>query len=234
MATFVLVPGAYHGGWCYSRVAARLRAQQHDVYTPTLSGVGERAHLANQAINLSTHIEDIVAIIETNDLNNVILCGHSYAGMVITGVAGRIGERIKTLFYLDASVPENDESVFDLIGPERALLSLKEAGETGTMTLPPKANFFQVNSADIEWVDRMCTPHPVACFIQRLRYTGKEALVSQRTYVLAKRYHSINHSTHSRVKDLPGWRAVSLDCGHDVMIDSPDSLTALLLEEVER
>jgi pimeloyl-ACP methyl ester carboxylesterase len=234
MTTFVLVHGAFHGGWCYSRVAAKLREQRHDVYTPTLSGLGERAHLAGQTINLSTHIQDIVAVIQSHNLNDVILCGHSYGGMVITGVAGQVGERIRTLFYLDACVPENEQSLFDIIGPERALLSLQAAGETGTMMVSPGAEFFQVNPGDIEWVDKLCTPHPVGCFIQKLRYTGKEALVTRRTYVLCERWSSVNHPTYARVKDLPGWRAVSLDCGHDVMVDDPDALGALLLEEVGR
>jgi pimeloyl-ACP methyl ester carboxylesterase len=234
MATFVLVHGGCHGGWCYSRVAVRLRAQLHDVYTPTLSGVGERAHLASQAINLSTHIQDIVAIIESHDLKDVILCGHSYGGMVITGVAGQIAERIRTLFYLDACVPEDGQSLLDIAGPERALRFLEAAGETGTMMVSPGAEFFQVNSGDVEWVDKLCTPHPIGCFIQKLRLTGKEALVPHRTYVLAERYSSVNQPTYAKVKSLPGWKAVSLDCGHDVMVDAPEALAALLLEELKR
>jgi pimeloyl-ACP methyl ester carboxylesterase len=234
MATFVLVHGGFHGGWCYSRVAARLRAQMHDVYTPTLSGLGERAHLAGQPINLSTHVQDIVAVILSQNLDDVILCGHSYGGMVITGVAGQVGERIRTLFYLDAAVPENAQSLLDIVGPERALRFLEAAGETGAMIVSPGAELFQVNSADIEWVDGLCTPHPIGSFIQKLRYTGKEALVTRRTYVLCERWRSVNHATYAKVKDLPGWKAVSLDCGHDVMVDDPDALTALLLEELGR
>lgn len=234
MATFVLVHGGFHGGWCYSRVAAKLRAKQHDVHTPTLSGLGERAHIAGQPVNLSTHIQDIVAVIESYDLNDVILCGHSYGGMVITGVAGQLGGRIRTLFYLDAAVPEHNESLFDMIGPERTLLMLAATGETGTMVAPPGAAFFQVNPADVDWVNRQCTSHPIGSFIQKLQYTGKEAMVTCRTFVLCARFISINHATYARVKGLPGWKAVSLDCGHDVMIDRPDALTALLLEELSR
>jgi hypothetical protein len=111
---------------------------------------------------------------------------------------------------------------------------LEAAGETGTMIMPPGAKFFQVNSGDIEWVDKLCTPHPIGCFIQKLRYTGKEALVTRRTYVLCERYRAVNHPTYSKVKGLPGWKAVSLDCGHDVMVDDPDALATLLLEELER
>jgi pimeloyl-ACP methyl ester carboxylesterase len=234
MATFILVHGACHGGWCYSRVATRLRAGLHEVYTPTLTGLGERAHLANQSINLSTHIQDIVSMIESRDLSDVILCGHSYGGMVITGVAGQIGERIRTLVYLDAAVPEDGQSVFDIVGPERTLRMLAAAGESGLMMAPPGADFFKVSPENVEWVDRMCTPHPVASFIQKLSYTGKEVLVTRRTFVLAERYKSVNHASYARVKDLPGWKAVSIDCGHDVMVDDPDVLTALLLEELGR
>jgi pimeloyl-ACP methyl ester carboxylesterase len=235
MATFVLVHGGFHGGWCYSRVATLLRARGHDVYTPTLSGVGERAHLAVQAINLSTHIQDIVATILNEDLNDVILCGHSYGGMVITGVAGQVAERIRTLFYLDASVPEDGQSLLDLRSPESALSLIEAAGETGTMVTPLSAQHFQVNPGDIEWVDRLSTPHPLGCFVQKLRYTGKESLVTRRTYVFAERFRSpVTHAIYAKVKDLPGWRTVSLDCGHDVMVDDPAAVGALLLEEVER
>jgi len=233
-ATFVLVHGAFHGGWCYEQVARQLRAQGHDVYAPTLSGVGERAHLAAQAINLSTQIQDVVALIEANDLRDVILCGHSYGGMVITGVADRVGERIRTLFYLDACVPENGQSMFDLIGPARTLASLGLAGATGTMMPPFSAGVFKVKAENQARVDRLCTPHPIACFVEKLRLTGKEKEVRNRTFVLAELYDSINHPTYARVNALPGWKTVSLRTGHDVMVDEPDLLTALLLEEVER
>jgi pimeloyl-ACP methyl ester carboxylesterase len=234
MASFVLVPGGFHGGWCYSRVAARLRAAGHLVHTPTLSGVGERAHLAAQAINLSTHVQDVVATILSEDLEDVILCGHSYGGMVITGVAGQIGERIRTLFYLDASVPEDGQSILDVLGPDMARIAIEMAGETGIMMVPRGAEYFGINEADRAWVDRLCTPHPIGCFIQKLRFTGKEALVPNRTFVLAERYRSANHATHAKVSDLPGWRTAALDVGHDVMIDDPEGLTRLLIEEVDR
>ncbi len=234
MATFVLVHGAYHGAWCYEEVAARLRAKGHDAYVPTLTGVGERHHLAQQAINLSTHVQDVVAILEINDLKDVILCGHSYGGVVITGVAGQAAERIRTLFYLDAGVPEDGECVLDMMGPERALRTIARASATGTMIESPGAAFFNVSDENAAAVDRCCTPHPMGTYIQKLFFTGKEAAVPNRTFVLAERYQSINHATYARVVDQPGWKAVSLDCGHDVMIDQPDILEALLLEETSR
>ena len=234
MPSFVLVHGGFHGGWCYSRVVQRLRDAGHVAIAPTLSGVGERAHLAGQAINLSTHIQDVVATNLGEDLDDVILCGHSDGGMVITGVAGQIGERIRTLFYLDASVPEDGQSILDVLGPDMASIAIEMAGGDGIMMVPRGAEYFGVNEADRAWVDRLCTPHPIGCFVQKLRFTGKEALVKNRTFVLAERYQSANHATYAQVKDRPGWKAVSLDVGHDVMVDDPNGLTALLLEELDR
>ena len=118
-ATYVLVHGAWHGSWCWKRVRKGLRDTGHQVFTPTLTGLGERSHLNSAAVNLSTHIADVVNLLRWEDLSDVILCGHSYGGTVITGVADRIPERIRTLVYLDAFVPEDGECLFDL-APEHA------------------------------------------------------------------------------------------------------------------
>ena len=115
MATFVLVHGAWHGGWCYRDTAAALRAAGHTVFTPTHSGVGERSHQSAENITLETHIRDVCGCIEWEELNDVILCGHSYGGMVITGVADRMPERIKSLVCLDAFVPEHGDSLIGLL-----------------------------------------------------------------------------------------------------------------------
>ena len=113
-AIFVLVHGAWHGGWCYARVAALLRARGHTVFTPTLTGQGERAHLLSGSINLSTHIEDVLGVFRCEQLNGVVLAGHSYGGMVVTGVADRIAQHIRALAYLDAFIPEDGQSLFDI------------------------------------------------------------------------------------------------------------------------
>ena len=233
MGKFVLVHGGCHGAWCYSRVAELLRGEGHSVYTPTLSGVGELAHLAAQSINLSTHVQDVVSLFESLDLDDVVLCGHSYGGLVITGAAGRIGERIRSLFYLDAMLADDGQSLFDTLGPEETFTLLQLAGETGTTVQPPPAEFFQVNPADREWVDAHCTPHPIGSFIQKLRYTGREDLVRHRTYVLA-RGNPGNLRFYDKVKGQPGWKTVVVDCGHDVMVDEPVQLSRLLLEELKR
>ena len=120
MTTFVLVHGAWHGGWCYKRVARLLRQAGHEVYTPTLTGLGERAHLINRAIDLDTHIQDIVGVIRCEELSDVVLCGHSYSGMVIAGAAEKIAANTRSLVYLDAIVPENGKSMFDYLPAGRS------------------------------------------------------------------------------------------------------------------
>jgi pimeloyl-ACP methyl ester carboxylesterase len=117
-STFVLVHGAWHGGWCYGRVAERLRAAGHRVLTPTLTGLGERSHLCSRSVNLTTHIADVVNLIKWEQLQRVTLVGHSYGGVVVTGVADTIPERISSLVYLDAFVPKDGQCMLDLVGPD--------------------------------------------------------------------------------------------------------------------
>jgi len=235
VATFVLVHGAWHGGWCYAEVVRLLSGKGHQVHAPTLTGLAGTREGGAKPINLTTHVNDIVAIIQAGDLRDVILCGHSYAGMVITGVAGQIGHRIRTLFYLDAAVPEDGQSAFDIVGTERTLGALETAGHDGTHIPPPKADVFQSKEVHRAWIDRRCNPHPIGTLIQKLHHTGKEALVPFRTYVLARRYGSqANHTTYDRVRRLPGWRSIALDCGHEVMMDEPAMLAALLIDEIAR
>ena len=117
MATYVLVHGGGHGGWCYRRVARLLQSEGHEVFTPTFTGLGERAHLLDDRVDLNRHIEDVVAVLHYEDLRDVILVGHSYGGMVITGVADRVSDRIGKLVFLDAANPVNGQSLVDVSGP---------------------------------------------------------------------------------------------------------------------
>jgi pimeloyl-ACP methyl ester carboxylesterase len=158
LTTFVLVHGAWHGGWCYKRVARLLRQAGHEVYTPTLTGLGERAHLMNRTIDLNTHVQDIVGVIRCEELSDVVLCGHSYGGMVIAGVAEQIAAKISALVYLDAFVPENGKSLFDYQAAEVAERMRSDAVQNGEgyMITPIPAARFAVNAADAGWVDAMC------------------------------------------------------------------------------
>lgn len=233
MATFVLVHGAFQGGWVYARVARMLRKAGHEVYTPTLTGLGERSHLANQAINLETHIQDIVNTFKYEDLRDVILCGHSYGGLVITGVAGEIGDRIRTLFYLDAYVPAKGESLLGINGAEMSLAVLEEASRNGGVISPIPAAAFNVNAADAPRVDAMSGPQPLASFVQAVQVGADSVPVNNRTFVFATANGGDWFvSTHERLRDDCRWKVRTVQAGHSVMLDSPEELVALLLEEV--
>jgi len=187
MASFVLVHGAWHGSWCWKRVRKGLQAQGHEIFTPTLTGVAERSHLLSPAVNLETHILDIVNLIHWEELTDLVLCGHSYGGCVISGVADRMPERIRSLVYLDAFVPEDGDNQLQHL-PEmlatRLLEGAKNVGE-GWKVPPIPAAVFNVNAADREWVDRQCTLHPLATMQQRLRLTGGLQKIKNITFILA-------------------------------------------------
>ena len=141
MTTFVLVHGAWHGGWCWSRVARRLRAAGHEVHTPTLTGLGDRSHLMSRSVNLQTHVQDVANLLHWEELNDIVLCGHSYGGMVITGVANRLAKRIKSLVYLDAFVPENGQAVLDFMPADRVEQFYESVREKGAgWLIPPRAD----------------------------------------------------------------------------------------------
>ena len=239
MATFVLVHGAWHGGWCYRDTAKALRAAGHTVFTPTHSGVGERAHQSAENITLETHIRDVCGCIEAEELNDVILCGHSYGGMVITGVADRMPARIKSLVYLDAFVPENGDSLIGLIGkalpPEVAAVFIGSfrgtalEGRSGLMQ-PIPAEMFNIAQGNRAWVDRRCVPQALATFESPALLTGDAGKVAQRLYILADGWDpSPFRHFAAKVDGTPGWRVVKLACSHDVMVDMPQELAQELL-----
>jgi pimeloyl-ACP methyl ester carboxylesterase len=231
MTTYVLVHGAWGGGWKFARVAERLRKRGHIVFTPTLTGAAERAHLLSGAINLTTHVTDIHNVIRTEDLSDVVLLGHSYGGMVITAVADQIPETIAALVYLDAFVPEDGQSLFDLNIAANTQMFLDRAGAHGGLLIPPppaKA-YFGVNDADAARVDALAAPHPIGTMIEKIRLTGAYRSVKKNIYV-----HGAvlpRESPFKRFYDAAqakGWESHALPCGHDIMLDLPDELTAIL------
>jgi len=237
MAVFVLVHGAFQGAWVYTRIARMLREAGHEVYTPTLTGLGERSHLANSAINLDAHVQDVVNVFKYEDITDAILCGHSYGGMVITGVANQVGERIRSLVYIDAYAPADGQSLMDITGPETALAFLTQAGGTGGMIPPIPASIFNVNEADAAWVDALSVPQPLATFVQAARGGVESASVSaiNRTFLFATANGGDWFvSTHARLKDRPEWRVHEIDCGHSIMLDRPRELLSLLLADASR
>jgi pimeloyl-ACP methyl ester carboxylesterase len=229
--TYVLVHGAWHGSWCWARVRAALSDAGHSVFTPTLTGVGERSHLLAPHINLSTHISDVANLIKWEALSNVILCGHSYAGGVISGVADRIPKQIGALVYLDAFVLGNGESTHDVLPAEAAQMQISLANEQGAgWKVPPiPAVAFNVNEADREWVDRQCTAHPLACFTEKLVLSGAGAAIADVTYVEATDYpESVFAGSRERARSH-GWKLAEIFGGHDVMLDKPQELVSRLL-----
>ena len=238
MATFVLVHGAWHGGWCYRDTAAALRAAGHTVFTPTHSGVGERFHQSAENITLETHIRDVCGCIEWEELNDIVLVGHSYGGMVISGVADRMAERIRALVYLDAFLPQNGDSLNGLVQkalpPEVAAQFL--AGFRGTaaeghsgLMQPIPAEMFNVRADNRAWVDRRCRPQALATFEMPALLSGNLDKVATRLYILADGWDpSPFRHFAAQVDGKPGWRLVKMPSSHDVMVDMPKELAAEL------
>jgi len=235
MATFVLVHGAWHGGWCWRRVAERLRAGGHRVYAPTLTGLGERAHLTSPQVGLSTHVQDVLGVLHAEDLHDVVLCGHSYGGMVITGVADAASARLKSLVYLDAFVPTAGQAVFDLLAPGRAedfRRSARESGDGWRMAPVPADRFGVTDAADAAWVDGLCVPMAMRAFEEPLRLCADGGGVTRRVYILAGDYNpSSFQDIHARLAADPDWTCHVLPTGHDAMVTMPEELARLLLEE---
>jgi pimeloyl-ACP methyl ester carboxylesterase len=238
MADFVLVHGAWHGGWCWSRVAEPLRRAGHRVFTPTLTGLGERSHLATRETNLDTHIADINSLIEFEELRSVILCGHSYGGIVITGVADKMPDCLSTLVFLDAFIPNDGQSMQDLLPPERRLQAERIVAEQGDGWLIPArsaASFDVADTEDRAWVDRRCVPHPFETMRQGVKLNGAWCAVPRKVYVKATGYQKSPFGPYAdRVRHDPVWEYLECACGHDVMVDDPDWLISLFSDVASR
>jgi len=229
--TFVLVHGAWHGGWCWRRVADRLEKQGHKVYAPTMTGLGERSHLLDGKINLATHVTDIVNVIKWEGLKDVVLIGHSYGGMIISGVAEQVPDAIGSIVFLDAFVPESGDSLAQKASqPVReAIAALAPKGEIAMKPVP--AAVFRVNEQDRVWVDGKCTPHPLATLTDKITLTGAREKIAKKAYIRAKGYPSVPFDGYQeRLKSDAAWRVYELPCGHDAMVDLPDRLSEILVE----
>ena len=230
MSTYVLVHGAWLGSWCWKRVRKALQARGHEVFTPTLTGVGERSHLLSRQINLDTHIDDVVNLIQWEELSDVALCGHSYGGGVISGVAERIPDRIGALVYLDAFVLKDGQCVHDTLPPEQRnmQMELTAAHGEGWKVPPIPAEIFGVNANDAAWVDRQCTMQPLAAFQQPIKLSGKADGIKNVTFILATGFADSPFPQFFEPAQARGWKTRKMDCGHAVMLDLPDQLTQVL------
>jgi pimeloyl-ACP methyl ester carboxylesterase len=236
MSTYVLVHGAWHGSWCWKRVRTALQAQGNEVFTPTLTGVGERSHLLSPQVDLETHINDVVNLIRWEELSNIVLCGHSYAGCVVRGVADRVPEQIAALVYLDAFVLEDGQSLSDALPPDQwnAHLELTRLRGEGWKVPPISAAAFNVNAKDAVWMDRQCTVQALATFTQALRLSGKGDAVKNVTYIFATGYDGSPFRQFYERAKAKGWKTLSVPCGHDVMLDQPEELASVLLSVAPR
>lgn len=232
MTVFVLVHGGWHGGWCWRRVAPLLHAAGHEVHAPTLTGLGDRAHLAMPEVGLATHVQDVVALLEMEDLHGVVLVGHSSAGAVITGVAQRAAGRLAGLVYLDAFVPPPGRSVLDLLAPARRAYFEALVDATGHVVLEWDAaldGWGVRDPADRAWLLPRLRPQPVRALADPLPDAEVPGL--PRTFV---------HCTDKPLGDSfagfaaaagadPSWRLAVLDTGHDAMVTAPERVAATLL-----
>src|SRR5271169_890173 len=186
--TFVLVHGTFVGGWYWRRVADLLEQKGHKVFSPTLTGLGERSHLLTKDVNLDTHITDIVNVVKWEDLRDICLVVHSYGGWPGSGALEQIGDRVGSIVWLDAFKPENGQRGFDYTSEafRKALLAAVENGEPGRPA--PKAEAFFVNEKDRAWVDSKLTPQPTGVGLQPIKLTGARERVAKKTYIRAARY----------------------------------------------
>jgi len=230
MASFVLVHGAWHGGWCWVRVARLLRDAAHEVYTPTLTGLGERAHLASPQIDLETHVQDVVGVLEADELRQVVLVGHSYAGMVISGVAARAANRLSHLVYLDAFVPEPGRTLLDYLGPRADAVreSARTAGDGWRVPPFPPERFGVTSQRDREWLQRRLVPQPLASFEQPLAAAGGERLKRAYVYCASPAMGAFDQFAE-RLREDRKWQYHEIKTGHDAMVTAPGEVAKFLL-----
>ena len=230
MSNFVLVHGAWRGGWCWRHVAPLLRAAGHEVYAPSLTGLGERRHLAAKHIDLEIHIEDVKQLLEMQDLARVVLVGHSYGGMVISGAADRAPERIERLVYLDAFVPEDGDRLIDHVVPERAARMREEGERTGFVSPPPMSLWGLRKREHLDFVGPREVKHPYATMVQKIKLTSEQAKAIPRTFIYcaSPATGSFDHFA-AKLRHDPAWRFHELQTGHDAMILMPEEVARLLL-----
>jgi pimeloyl-ACP methyl ester carboxylesterase len=229
--TFVLVHGGWRGGWCWRRVSDLLEKQGHKVFTPTLTGLGERSHLLAPGINIATHTTDVVNLVKFERLKDIVLVGHSYAGLVITPVAEQIGPSIGSIVFLDAFLPEVGDSASSTASQTSrdAIAAAIQRGEISTKPLP--ASLFGDNEKDRPWIDELSTPHPILTLTDKTVATGAREKIGKKTYIRALGYNNpAFNAALAKTKADSSWRTFELNSGHDVMVDQPQQLVEILVQ----
>jgi len=229
MATFVLVHGSWAGSVVWRELAPRLRRAGHDVYAPTLTGIGARKHLLSREIDLNTHIQDVIGVIEDADLSDIVLVGNSYGGMVTSGVVDRVPEKVASLVYLDAFVPENGQSLLSLLPPDLRLATVP--GADWLAAPPPSATFGLKRPEVIALWEAKSAPHPLVTLTQPLQLTGGIGRVRQKMYILGTESARFTRF-YDKVKNNPGWTVHTLPCTTFMQLEMPEELTAILLQAI--
>jgi pimeloyl-ACP methyl ester carboxylesterase len=235
MSTLVLVHGAWHGGWCWDRVAPVLRAAGHVVHTPTLTGLSERAHLLSPQVGLDTHTEDVVRLLDVLDLHEVVLVGHSYAGQIITAVADRRPARVARRIHLDAFVGADGEAARDLLPDTVAHHWAEAAAGPGLGWLVPVRSLSVLGvteQTDIDWLTPKLTAHPWKTYTDPLRLTGAGQEIPG-VFVECVNWMRVFRTQAGRARNL-GWPVHELDTGHEAMVTAPKALADVLLDLVAR
>jgi pimeloyl-ACP methyl ester carboxylesterase len=235
----VLVHGAWHGGWCWARVAERLRAVGHRVFAPTMTGLGDRAHLIAPNVGLATFVEDVASTIEMEDLSDVVLVGHSFGSAVIGGVAAARSARIRRLVFLDSMVVQSGQSPFDQLPSEmveaRRAAAIKTPGlygETLAMAPPAPSVFGVIDAKDAAWVASRLRPHPIKSYEDKLELKRPLGAGLPKTYIACTNPdYRANSAARQWVQAQPDWTYFELATGHDAMILAPDALTEMLTRD---
>jgi pimeloyl-ACP methyl ester carboxylesterase len=234
---YVLVHGAWHGGWCWGKVAELLRAAGHRVFTPTLTGLGDRAHLIAPNVGLATHVEDVVALLDMEDLSDVVLIGHSFGGAVIGGVVDARADRIRHLVFLDALLMQSGQSPFSQLPREMvearkagAIRTSSLFGETLAMPPPPPSAFGIFDAQDAAFVASRLRPHPIKTYEDSLALKRPLGAGRPTTYIACTNpFYQAMAPERQWVKAQPDWVYRELATGHDAMILVPDALAEMLL-----
>ncbi len=228
---YVLVHGAWHGGWCWKRMLPALQAPGVEIYTPTLTGLGERAHLASRDVSLETHIQDVLGVIESERLDDVMLVGHSYGGVVVTAVADRIPQRISRLVYLDALVPKAGQSAYDCAGPmfrERIEGLVKTQGEGWYIPIPTAERMGLVLQEDIDFAMPRLVPHPARTFSEPVNLKSPWAKPVRRSYLNCIGRSTPGGPRSTQAEGIDDY--YELSTGHDAMVTMPKEVAAILRE----
>jgi pimeloyl-ACP methyl ester carboxylesterase len=233
---FVLVHGTWLGGWCWRDVARQLRAAGHDVYTPTLTGVGERAHLFNPTIRLSTFIDDICAVIQCEELGDVILVGHSIGGMVISGVIDRIPAAINQVIFIDALIAQNGQAAITVLPPAvQAQRTQTEDPDELRLGMSTPDTFNMLDPQQVAWAMRRASAHPMHSYTEPLALRFPLGNGLPITYVaMTKPAYTPLAAVHEWVKQHSGWTWRELEAGHVPMITAPDLLARELIDIVKQ